>query len=126
MIWQILGSLVLAVTAAAAIPAAARKTIAETNAKWLEAMQRQDAAAIAAIYGDDAVFVRAGGDVVRGRGALERFERERFAQTGRVLEGTILDDGLTRAGELIYEWCHVTMRVRRTLTDRWHGRLCEG
>lgn len=101
MIWQILGSLVLAVTAAAAIPAATRKIIAETNAKWLDAMQRQDAAAIAAIYGDDAVFVTAGGEVVRGRGALERFERERFAQAGRVLEGTILDDGLTRAGERI-------------------------
>jgi len=77
-------------------------------------MQRQDAAAIAAIYGDDAVFVAAGGDVVRGRGALERFERERFAQTGRVLEGTILDDDLTRAGELIYEWGHVTTRVKRS------------
>jgi SnoaL-like protein len=56
----ILGTIVLvaAVAQDATIPAAARLAIAETNAAWLEAMKRQDAAAIAAIYGDEAVFIQ--------------------------------------------------------------------
>jgi len=106
---------VIALTAAmaqdAAIPAAARRTIAETNAAWLQAMKRQDAAAIAAIYGDEAVFITATGETLRGRTAIEKFERERFGAAGRVVDGAIEDDGVAPAGELVYEWGHATLRV---------------
>src|SRR5262249_36393008 len=95
------------------IPAAARRTIAEANAAWLEAMKRQDASAIAAIYSDQAVFITPDGDTLRGRAAIENFERDRFLKTGRVLEGTIEDDGLTQTGPYVYEWGHATMRVAR-------------
>jgi uncharacterized protein (TIGR02246 family) len=106
---------VLSVAAASAppIPVAARRTIAETNARWLAAMKRQDAAAIAAIYGDDAVFITPTGETVHGRAAIEKFERERFEHAGRVLDGTIEDEGLTRSGELVYEWGHARLRTVR-------------
>jgi uncharacterized protein (TIGR02246 family) len=106
-------ALMLATGADATIPAAARRAIAETNATWLDAVKRQDAAAIAAICGQDAIFVTVAGEMVQGRAAMERFERDRFEQTGRVLNGEIHDDGLTRAGQFVYEWGHVTMRVLR-------------
>jgi len=105
---------ILLIAAAAgdeAIPPAARKTIAETNAAWLQAMKRQDAAAIAAIYGDEAVFVTPSGEALRGRATIEKFERQRFQETGRVLDGTIEDDGLMRTGPYVYEWGHATLRV---------------
>src|SRR5262249_15800848 len=98
----------------AVISAAARRTIAETNAAWLEAMKRQDAAAIAAIYGEDAVFITAAGEALRGRTAIENFERERFNATGRVVEGTVEDDGLAQTGQFVYEWGHVTLRIARS------------
>jgi ketosteroid isomerase-like protein len=109
----ILGTIVLAaaVMQDATIPAAARQAIAETNAAWLAAMKRQDAAAI---YGDEAVFVTATGETLRGRTAIEHFERERFTATGRVLDGTIEDDGLARSGRFVYEWGHATLRVERS------------
>lgn len=106
-------ALTLALAAGAAIPPAARKTIAETNAAWLQAMKRHDAAAIAAIYGDEAVFVTAAGDMLHGRAAIEQYERKRFETTGRIVDGTIGDDGLARAGDLVYEWGHATLRVAR-------------
>ena len=65
-------------------------------------MKRQDAVAIAAIYGDEAVFITATGDALRGRTAVEAFERERFQK----LDGMIEDDGLTRSGAFVYEWGH--------------------
>jgi uncharacterized protein (TIGR02246 family) len=95
------------------IPAAARKAIAAANAAWLEAMKHQDATAIAAIYGDEAVFVTPGGEALRGRAAIEKFERDRFATAGRVLTGTIEDDGLAHTGPFVYEWGHAALRVLR-------------
>jgi uncharacterized protein (TIGR02246 family) len=95
------------------VPVAARRTIAKANADWLEAMKRQDAPAIANVYGDDAIFVASDGRVATGRAAIEQLSRERFTTMGRVVDGTIADDGMTRAGELIYEWGHATLRVNK-------------
>src|SRR5262245_49685106 len=91
MMVRVIGIIVLSAAAAqeAVISAAARRTIAETNAAWLEAMKRQDAAAIAAIYGEDAVFITAAGEALRGRTAIENFERERFNATGPVVEARL-------------------------------------
>jgi uncharacterized protein (TIGR02246 family) len=116
MIARIIGTMIVLVDVAGgpAIPTAARKTIAATNAAWLEAMKRQDATTIAAIYGDEAVFITATGEAVHGRAAIEQLERERFGKTGRVVDGTIEDDGLARTGELVYEWGHVTLRFVAT------------
>ena len=115
MMVLLLGTIALAAAAAedTMIPAAARRTIAETNAAWLQAMKRHDAAAIAAIYGDEAVFITSTGETLRGRVAIERFDRERFNATGRMVDGTIEEDGLAQTGEFVYEWGHATLRVAR-------------
>ena len=106
--------LLMAPAASGAIPTAARRTITETNAAWLRAMKRQDAATIAAIYGDDAVFVTPDGQSLRGRTAIETFERGRFEKSGRVLDGTIEDDGLSASGPYVYEWGHATLRIAQS------------
>lgn len=125
------GLLLMAPAVGGAIPADARRTIAETNAAWLQAMKRQDAVTIAAIYGDEAVFVTPDGQSLRGRAAIEAFERGRFQKSGRVLDGTIEDDGLASAGPYVFEWGHATLRVAQgaggpaTVTGRfltvWSG-----
>ena len=93
------------------VPESARHAIAAANDEWLPAMQHQDAATIAAVYADDGVFVGAGGEAVRGRAAVEQFMRDRFARSGRVVGGKLVQDGLTRAGAFIYEWGHADLRV---------------
>jgi uncharacterized protein (TIGR02246 family) len=93
------------------VPAAVRQTITTANNDWLKAMKAQDAAGVAAPYADDAVFVLPTGEAVQGRAAIERMSRERFARTGRVVDGTIGDDGLTRTGQYVYEWGHANLRV---------------
>jgi uncharacterized protein (TIGR02246 family) len=93
------------------VPRAARETIAKANADWLVAMKRGDAAATVEPYADDAVFVTATGEAVRGRAAIEQLMRERFAKSGNALDGRIIEDGLTREGSLIYEWGHATLQL---------------
>ena len=61
-------------------------------------MKRGDAAATAEPYADDAVFVTASGESVRGRAAIEALMRDRFASSGHAVSGTIEDDGLTAVG----------------------------
>jgi uncharacterized protein (TIGR02246 family) len=108
------------------IDATARKRIAKANADWLEAMKRQDVAAIVEPYDDDAVFVTAAGDSVRGRSAIERLMRERFTTTGPVTGGRIVQDGLRVAGTMIYEWGHADLTTARAGAARgryltvWH------
>ena len=95
------------------IDATASATIAKANADWLEAMKRQDVAAVVEPYDDDAIFVTATGESVRGRSAIAQLMRERFAKTGRVTGGRIVQDGITVAGTMIYEWGHAVSRSWR-------------
>jgi uncharacterized protein (TIGR02246 family) len=93
------------------VPLAARRTITAANTAWLRAMKRQDAAAIVEPYDEEAVFVTATGEAVRGRSAIERLMHDRFAKIGRVVGGTIVEDGLTRVGTMIYEWGHAELQL---------------
>jgi len=93
------------------VPAEARTAIAAANAAWVPAMQRQDVAAIVEPYADDAIFVTATGESVKGRAAIGQLMRDRFAKTGRLVAGTIAQDGLVKVGDLIYEWGHAEMRL---------------
>ena len=95
----------------AAIPASARQEIARLDAASLAAMKAGDAATVASLYADTAVFVTIGGRVYRGRRGVEEFMRARFRAGGRPASGTIVQDGLTRAGAMIYEWGHVELRM---------------
>ncbi len=98
---------------AVADPRAARQAIERANADWLDAMKREDADAIAAPYDDAGVFVTATGRSVVGPLAIAALMRERFAQEGRVVDGDIVQDGLTQVGSQIYEWGHVDLRLQR-------------
>lgn len=95
------------------IPAAAQRTIEEANAAWMGAMKRADAAATVEPYADDAVFVTASGESVRGRVGIEKLMSDRFASSGHAVDGTIQEDGLTAVGTLIYEWGHVSLQLAR-------------
>ncbi len=93
------------------VPNDARSTIAAANAAWLPAMKAQDATAIAEPYADDGIFVGPTGAVATGRDGVARLMRERFARTGRVKNGQLAQDGMTRQGAFIYEWGHATLEL---------------
>jgi uncharacterized protein (TIGR02246 family) len=108
-----------------AIPDGARADIARANDDWLPAMRRQDAQAIAEPYADDAVFVAATGESVNGRAAIAQLMRDRFSRSGRVVGGTLKQDGLIAVGSMIYEWGHADLEVAGaagTQTSRSTGR----
>ena len=94
-------------------PRAMRQVIDRVNAEWLDAMKRADAVAIAAPYDDAGVFVTATGRSVKGPLAIAALMHERFAKEGRLLDGDIVQDGLTQVGSQIYEWGHVDLRLQR-------------
>jgi uncharacterized protein (TIGR02246 family) len=77
-------------------------------------MQREDAKAIAEPYTDDAVFVLATGEAVRGRDAIEQLMRRRFSTMGRVTSGTLRQENLVAAGSMIYEWGRADLEIART------------
>lgn len=93
----------------AVVPADARAAIAAANADWTTALKKGDPAAVAAPYSDDAIFVTAQGFVVKGRDGVAQLTRSRFTQMGTVSSASIVQDGLTVQGSLIYEWGHATI-----------------
>jgi uncharacterized protein (TIGR02246 family) len=93
----------------APVPADAHAAIAAANAAWVPALKKGDAAAVAAPYADDALFVTAQGFVVKGRDGVGQLMRSRFTQMGAVISGSIVQDGLTVQGDLVYEWGHASL-----------------
>lgn len=76
--------------------------IGEANATFTEALKSGDAAAIAALYADDAVRLPPDEPMVRGRAAIEQGFNEFFAGTSaRDLTLTTVDVGAS--GDLAYE-----------------------
>lgn len=98
-------------TSSSSVPPVARAEIETANKEWLPAMEARDAAAIAKPYADDGVFVAATGAIAKGRPAIEQMMRERFETMGKVIRGSLEQDGLTRQGTLIYEWGHATLEI---------------
>lgn len=97
-----------------AVPAAARAAIDSVNADWLPALRRKDAAAIAEPYADDGVLVTPTGETFRGRAAVEEAMRTSITRMGNaLLGGRLVQDGITRAGPLIYEWGHAELEIAR-------------
>jgi uncharacterized protein (TIGR02246 family) len=118
----VLLALVMLSPQAATVPADARATIAAANAGWIPALKQHDAEAIAAPYADDGVFVTATGDVFKGRDAVAKLMRDRLSQIGKVLGGSLVQDGLTRQGSLIYEWGHADVELARAAAPAAHSR----
>ena len=97
----------------AALVASARPAIDHANADWIRALKAADAAAIAAAYADDGLFVLPDGAVVKGRAAVEALYARGRAAAARISGGGIESQG-TACGEggLIFEWGRGTLRVR--------------
>lgn len=103
--------------ASAAVPedllAAAHMTIAAANADWVPAMKRRDPKAIAAFYAVDGAFIKADGESVRGRAAVEKMYAERLTGDFVFKGGGLAQDGAVVAGDLIYEWGHADIEFER-------------
>lgn len=86
--------------------ASARQAIEAANSGWLPAMKRGDAAAVAAAYAADGVLITSKGAAIRGRSAIAARYRAEIAQAGQVIDGGLVQEGVTVSGGLIYEWGH--------------------
>ena len=67
-------------------PAAAQSkaTIQKFDDKWAEAFNKGDAAALAAMYTEDAYALPPGAEMMKGRSAIEAFWRQQMQQIGDV------------------------------------------
>src|SRR5438128_10162632 len=75
----IAGGLVLG---AASAFAQDKATIQKLNDAWTAAFNKGDAAAVAAMYTEDAYVLPPGADMIRGRAAIEAFWRQAVQQLG--------------------------------------------
>jgi uncharacterized protein (TIGR02246 family) len=76
---MIIGCLILE-----AAPAAAqdKATIEKLNDAWMAAFNKGDAAAIAAMYTEDAFMLPPGAEILKGRAAIEAFWQQAVRQLG--------------------------------------------
>ena len=89
----------------AALVASARPAIEHANGDWVRALKARDAAAIAAAYADDGVFVLADGSLVKGRAAVEALYARNGAAAASIVGGGITTEGVACSDDgLIYEW----------------------
>ena len=93
--------------------ASARNAIDAANSDWVPAMERGDAAAVAAAYAADGVLVTSKGEAIRGRAAVAARYRAELMQMGRVIGGGLVQEGVTVSGGLIYEWGHGWLAFRK-------------
>jgi uncharacterized protein (TIGR02246 family) len=79
-----------------------KSTIEKLNDAWTAAFNKGDAAAVAALYTDDAYVLPPGADMVKGRSAIESFWRQAAQQMGDAKLTTIdvLPLGRTAAREI--------------------------
>lgn len=90
------------VTAASLDPKLER-AVRKANSDWEKAVTTGDAAAIAAPYADDAVFVLVDGSCVRGRAEIEKMYRVGFEKRGVSASARIESKKLVVDGDLAYE-----------------------
>jgi uncharacterized protein (TIGR02246 family) len=107
-------SKLLPLAAALLLAAAAAPVLAETdpkleqsiqkaNADWATAVKTGDAAAIAAPYADDAVFVLVDGTCRKGRAEIEKMYRDGFERGGIATSARIDSKKLVVDGDFAYE-----------------------
>lgn len=97
----------------AARVAEAQPAIDHANGDWLRAMRAGDAAAIAAAYAEDGVFVLADGRAVHGRAAVQALYAASAGAGAAIVGGGIESLGVACGdGDLLYEWGHGRVRTR--------------
>jgi uncharacterized protein (TIGR02246 family) len=95
------------------IIASARQAIEAANTGWGPAMERGDAASVAAAYAVDGVLITSKGAAIRGRSAIAALYRAEITQLGRVSGGGLVQEGVTVSGGLVYEWGHGWLAFRQ-------------
>ena len=90
----------------------AMPAILRANSEWATAMQSGNVDMIVKPYANDAVFVTAGGESIRGREAIRTFYRDRLAKA-RIVSASIHHQGAVTADlGLVYEWGTGTVGAR--------------
>jgi uncharacterized protein (TIGR02246 family) len=82
-------ALCLCVSLAGSALAQSKATIQKLNDEWAAAFNKGDAAAIAAMYAEDAYVLPPGGDIVKGRSAIEACWRRITQKVGDIKLVTI-------------------------------------
>jgi uncharacterized protein (TIGR02246 family) len=79
------------------------RAVRKANSDWEAAVKTGDAAAIAAPYADDAVFILVDGTCIRGRAEIEKMYRTGFEARGVAASARIDSKKLVVDGDLAYE-----------------------
>jgi uncharacterized protein (TIGR02246 family) len=82
----------------------AMPTIERANSEWVTAMRIGDMDTIVKPYAEDAVFLTAGGESVRGREAIKNFYRDRLKKAAIVSVSIHHQGAATAEDGLVYEW----------------------
>lgn len=88
----------------------ARGAVEEGNAKFSEAFERGDSAALAALYTQDAIVFPPGGEMVKGRQAIGEFWKA-TRQSG-VKSATLTTVDVGESGDLAYEVGTVLLTIQ--------------
>lgn len=80
-----------------------KRAVRKANSDWAAAVKTGDAAAIAAPYREDALFVLADGTCIHGRTEIEKMYRVGFERRGVASSAKIDSQALTVDGDLAYE-----------------------
>jgi uncharacterized protein (TIGR02246 family) len=89
----------------------ARIAIAKVNNEWLTAIKTGDFKTIAAPYGDSGVFVTTTGESITGAKMIEKYHQDRAKVLASIKEVQLVQEGITMAGEFVYEWGWVNFEV---------------
>jgi len=87
-----------------------RATIEKLNDVWTAAFDKGDAAAVAALYTEDAYVLPPGSEMVKGRAAIEAFWRQAAQQMGEAKLTTV--DVLPLGPEAAREVGSVTLKTK--------------
>jgi uncharacterized protein (TIGR02246 family) len=105
---------------AADIIAKAKPAIEKASSDWLPAIQKEDAKTLVEAYAVNGIFVTSTGQSVIGKQAIEQVYKDRFAKA-KILDGKIIEDGITVQGALIYQWGHADITAQANGTTSQHA-----
>ena len=96
----------------AALVESARPAIERANGDWIRALKARDAAATAAAYAEDGLFVLPDGAVVKGRAAVQTLYAASSKSAASITGGGIDSQGTACGDGLVYEWGVGVLRTR--------------
>ena len=100
MLRPILLAMAFVAIAASAAEAQDKASIDKLNEAWTAALNKGDAAAVAAMYAEDATLLPEGSEMVKGRAGIQKFWQEAAQQVGdftlKAIDVKALGDGVGR------------------------------